>query len=174
MGKIIEFVYRNWRGEVSTRRVVPLHLNHGATEWHPEPQWLLIAFDVEKDAERSFALRDINPYVDGWIVTSGDGERFRCWRDGMAAWTIDREKATRYARREDAEAVHLHDEDAWSILPLMPATDERVVLVPADAAELLKYLRWAAVPGSPGFHPSLVDLLAKIDRKASLIGGDQP
>lgn len=53
----------------------------------------------------------------GWIVTSGDGERFRTWNNGMSAWTSDREEATRYARRVDAEAVHREDEDAWCIVP---------------------------------------------------------
>lgn len=53
----------------------------------------------------------------GWIVTSGDGERFRTWKDGMSAWTADRQEATRYARRVDAEAVHREDEDAWCIVP---------------------------------------------------------
>lgn len=53
----------------------------------------------------------------GWIVTSGDGERFRTWKDGMSAWVSHREEATRYARRVDAEAVHAEDEDAWCIVP---------------------------------------------------------
>jgi hypothetical protein len=31
----------------------------GATEWHPEPQWMLQAFDLEKREHRLFAMRDI-------------------------------------------------------------------------------------------------------------------
>ena len=31
-------------------------LRFGSTQWHPEPQWLLQAWDVDKDAERDFAL----------------------------------------------------------------------------------------------------------------------
>jgi hypothetical protein len=53
----------------------------------------------------------------GWIVLSGDGKRYRAWADGWSAWTDDRENATRYARRKDAEAVHAEDEDAWFIQP---------------------------------------------------------
>lgn len=56
----------------------------------------------------------------GWIVCSGDGKRFRVWEDGGATWTEDRLKATRYARREDAEAVHREDDDAWSVEPFSP------------------------------------------------------
>ncbi|MCG7507105.1 hypothetical protein [Mesorhizobium retamae] len=52
-----------------------------------------------------------------WIVGSGDRKRWRIWTDGMPAWTENREQATRFARREDAEAVHREDEDAWTIIP---------------------------------------------------------
>lgn len=55
----LSFVYRNWRGEVSQRRVRPLGIRFGSTEWHPEPQWLLRAVDLDKDEEREFAMRDI-------------------------------------------------------------------------------------------------------------------
>lgn len=53
----------------------------------------------------------------GWIVLSGDGKRYRTWKNGWSAWTEVRDEATRYARREDAEAVHAEDEDAWTIVP---------------------------------------------------------
>ena len=56
------FTYRNYRGEVSTRTVVPLHIMWGANEWHPEEQWLLYAIDVKKEAQRLFAMKDIT----GW------------------------------------------------------------------------------------------------------------
>lgn len=52
--------YRNWRGEVRTRTVAPLVLHFGATEWHPEPGWLLTAIDKETGERRDFALADFN------------------------------------------------------------------------------------------------------------------
>jgi hypothetical protein len=55
----LEFGYTNWRGEQSTRRVWPIRLWYGATEYHPDKQWFLKAFDTDKQAERDFALRDI-------------------------------------------------------------------------------------------------------------------
>lgn len=58
----------------------------------------------------------------GWIVSNANGDRWRTWEGGFSAWTDDREKATRYARLEDAEAVHAEDEDAWRIEPYGPAT----------------------------------------------------
>lgn len=51
--------YRNYRGETSIRHIRPCHIWFGATKWHPKPQWLLDAIDLDKDAERSFAMTDI-------------------------------------------------------------------------------------------------------------------
>lgn len=67
----------------------------------------------------------------GWIVVSGDGKRFRFWDEVGPNWTTVRAKATRYARRCDAEAVHAGDEDAWSVVPFAApelTKDERLVL----------------------------------------------
>lgn len=55
----LRFLYRNHRGEVSERVVQPSRLAYGSTEWHPEPQWLLEAYDLGKSAMRTFALRDV-------------------------------------------------------------------------------------------------------------------
>lgn len=51
--------YRNYRGEIAVRRVLPSRVWFGATSWHPEPQWILDALDIDKDAARSFALQDV-------------------------------------------------------------------------------------------------------------------
>lgn len=55
----VTIVYTNYKGETAVRRIVPEKIWFGATEWHPEPQWLLDAFDSDKQATRSFALKDI-------------------------------------------------------------------------------------------------------------------
>ena len=60
-GEPLTFIYRNWRGEVAERKVIPLSVHYGATEWHPEPQWLMRAFDLDKQAERDFAMADMSP-----------------------------------------------------------------------------------------------------------------
>jgi hypothetical protein len=54
----IEVLYTNHRGETRTRLIVPMGLRWGVTQWHPEPGWLLDAWDIEKDARRSFSLAD--------------------------------------------------------------------------------------------------------------------
>ena len=57
-GEPVTLTYTNWRGETAERTIIPRRVWWGSTEWHPEPQWLLTAIDVEKQAERDFALRD--------------------------------------------------------------------------------------------------------------------
>ena len=56
---LVSILYTNWKGETSTRRIEPLFIHYGSNEWHPESQWLLRAFDVDKKAERDFAVKDI-------------------------------------------------------------------------------------------------------------------
>lgn len=53
--KALSVVYTNYRGETARREIIPERVWYGATKWHPEEQWLLDAFDVEKESLRSFA-----------------------------------------------------------------------------------------------------------------------
>lgn len=53
--------YRNYRGEVATRRIIPTRIYWGSNEWHPEPQWLIEAHDLEKEAVRTFAVSGLLP-----------------------------------------------------------------------------------------------------------------
>ncbi len=55
----VRILYTNHRGDTAWRRIVPESIQWGSTDWHPEPQWLLWAFDLDRDAVRTFALRDI-------------------------------------------------------------------------------------------------------------------
>lgn len=57
--KIVNIRYMNWKGDIGTRRIEPLQTWFGSTEWHPEPQWFLKAFDHDKQEWRDFAMRDI-------------------------------------------------------------------------------------------------------------------
>ncbi|MEP5730814.1 MAG: hypothetical protein ABJL67_15760 [Sulfitobacter sp.] len=55
----IKFTYKNWRGEVAERCVLPIGtLERKATQFHPEPQWIMRAWDYDKKAYRDFALSD--------------------------------------------------------------------------------------------------------------------
>ena len=58
--------YTNHRGERGPRTIVPVRLRYGTEPpWHPEPQWLLEADDVEKGERRTFAIRNIHRWVEG-------------------------------------------------------------------------------------------------------------
>lgn len=59
LGDTLEFTYTNYKGETSKRQVRPNSLWFGSTKYHKEKQWLLSAFDIDKDAFRDFALNDI-------------------------------------------------------------------------------------------------------------------
>ncbi len=58
------FKYTNWEGKTAVRKIQPIEIWYGKTEWHPEEQWFLKAIDVEKDAERNFALKDIIKFLE--------------------------------------------------------------------------------------------------------------
>ena len=60
-GEDVHFTYTNHRGETARRCVKIVSIYHGSTEWHPEPQWLLRAWDLDKEANRDFALSGIHP-----------------------------------------------------------------------------------------------------------------
>lgn len=46
--RTVRIVYTNHRRETATRTIIPIRLWFGTTEWHPKPQWLVDAFDVDK------------------------------------------------------------------------------------------------------------------------------
>ena len=77
----LRITYRNWRGEVGERNIVPQSVWFGATEWHPEPQWLLSALDTDKGAARDFALADFGANDDTWrtraLAAEAEVERLR-------------------------------------------------------------------------------------------------
>lgn len=58
-GDIISFNYTNWKGERATRTAKVRNLLYGSNEFHPEKQWLLIAFDMDKKLQRTFAMKDM-------------------------------------------------------------------------------------------------------------------
>ena len=55
----ITFVYKNWKGEIRERRVIPLNIEFGHDHYHHPDQWLLHAIDMDKGARRTFAFEDI-------------------------------------------------------------------------------------------------------------------
>lgn len=59
----VEIIYTNWRGETAKRRIIPISIWYGNTQWHKEKQWLLKATDSDKNEQRDFALKDIKSWL---------------------------------------------------------------------------------------------------------------
>jgi hypothetical protein len=61
LGQVVQMVYKNWRGEIRSRRILPHpdRMRFGTTEWHPEPQWLMGATDLEDGKLKEFAMDSI-------------------------------------------------------------------------------------------------------------------
>lgn len=55
--------YTNWQGHRAVRTILPIKLFWGEVEFHPGKQWLLEAYDFDKDAVRYFAVKDINAWL---------------------------------------------------------------------------------------------------------------
>lgn len=68
MDKAVRILYTNYRHETAIRTIIPEKIWYGSTSWHPEQQWLLDAFDVEKGERRSFAIADIKSWMN--VATS--------------------------------------------------------------------------------------------------------
>jgi hypothetical protein len=62
------FWYKNYKGEEGYRRVRPVSIRFGTSEWHKEPQWFMLADDTENHKRREFAMRDISSVVGKPII----------------------------------------------------------------------------------------------------------
>jgi len=61
--KSIKVKYKNWKGEISIRTIVPVFIYYSHTDFHKEDQWLMDVWDVDKDAERTYAMQDIIEFI---------------------------------------------------------------------------------------------------------------
>lgn len=62
--KQVKIDYTNWRNERGIRAIIPHKIYFGSNEWHPTPQYLLEAWDVEKEAFRTFSLQKIHQWIE--------------------------------------------------------------------------------------------------------------
>ena len=60
---IVKILYTNWKNETRYRIIKPISIEFKSTEWHKDEQWILNAIDIEKNAMRSFALKDIKEWI---------------------------------------------------------------------------------------------------------------
>jgi predicted DNA-binding transcriptional regulator YafY len=63
---VVTINYTNYKGQTANRKIVPHSIHFGKTEFHPQPQWLLTATDIDKNELRVFALKDIHSWINSW------------------------------------------------------------------------------------------------------------
>lgn len=59
----IKVRYTNYRGQTAIRTIIPIRFLFGSTEHHPNEQWLVEVWDIEKGAPRTYALKDISQWL---------------------------------------------------------------------------------------------------------------
>ena len=59
----IKVKYKNYQNIISIRTIIPQQIHYGSTDFHKENQWLLDVWDVEKDAQRTYAMMDILEFI---------------------------------------------------------------------------------------------------------------
>lgn len=51
--------YTNHRGETKIRHIRPIRIYFGSTAWHPEPQWIMEVWDMDKQGTREYSLEGV-------------------------------------------------------------------------------------------------------------------
>jgi len=98
------FDYVNYRGEISTREVIPRFIHYGKSEFHPEAQWMMRALDIFKGAERDFAMNDMYPpsFVDKVVdVLEATG----AYQENLNATIIELHGAPGHTSSESTETL---------------------------------------------------------------------
>jgi len=58
----INILHTKYRGETDIRTSTTKEIKFLSTAWHPKEQRRLIAYDADKNAERTFACKDTAPW----------------------------------------------------------------------------------------------------------------
>ena len=58
----VQIDYTNHRGERAWRKILPHSISFDVSAWHNGYQWLLLAYDCDKNAEREFAMSSIHEW----------------------------------------------------------------------------------------------------------------
>lgn len=102
VGQAVFIDYTNYRGVREIREITPIDIRWDSTAFHPEPQWLLRAFDTNSQAERSFAMVDIHRMMTEAketklrrLVHTALGEASMCWTDNPPPGKFDSEMCTK-------------------------------------------------------------------------------
>lgn len=159
--QIVTLPYTNWRGETAVRAFQPVELWFGSDEWHPEPQWLLTAIDMEKSALRDFALAGFEKAAQSSCAAREDEAlveavaRAMCRQDhadwdapdlGYTANGQSPEDQRAYWRDMARVAIRAHDaaapREGWRSAATLPNDGRAFVAVGAYSAYTKAFLQW--------------------------------
>lgn len=59
----LRVMYRNHRGEMGERRIIPITTYFGEISYHKGEQWLVTCFDLDRWDYRTYAVKDIQGLV---------------------------------------------------------------------------------------------------------------
>lgn len=62
--EVLRFRYKNYKGEIADRSVIPIRTVVKKSQYHNDgkPCWIMVAYDLDKQEKRDFALQDIIQY----------------------------------------------------------------------------------------------------------------
>ncbi len=60
--KKVKILYTNYKNETAIRTIIPKELKYGKTEYHPEEQLLLVAWECKKQVEKTFSMNDVKEW----------------------------------------------------------------------------------------------------------------
>lgn len=55
----LKVVYKNWRGEIGERKIIPLGVKFSKNKFHKEEQWFLRVWDLDREEYRDYSIKDI-------------------------------------------------------------------------------------------------------------------
>jgi ADP-ribose pyrophosphatase YjhB (NUDIX family) len=99
--RLIQILYTNHRGEIAVRRIFPIRIVFTSTEWHPTEQWLLRAYDFDRQAERRFALQNLH----AWSIDMQDPIRV-----GVGIIVVDQSRQILLGKR-----LASYNKGLWSV-----------------------------------------------------------
>lgn len=144
----LTLTYTNWRGETALRTIIPRRVWFGSTDWHPEPQWLLTALDVEKKAHRDFALKDFGiPQAREITVQEAAEVLPNAWDLARVIW-----EARKYAAWGKDAGAKLIERTPWQNHATHPLVATEHELAHAEAKAALRAIA-ASTPPDPDTTP---------------------
>lgn len=114
MQERVRILYKNYRGDWSSRVISPQTLWYGTTEFHKEPQHLLDALDIGKGAVRTFSMQDLKQWQEGDIRPRRYNLTISVNTDSMFDVCNALSDIDKYLEQGVLDYDHKNDRGSWS------------------------------------------------------------